>query len=298
MTKIVKPENRTTAIGTLARDPEFAYSASGTPRFSATVAGESQVAENGKVLSIPFYHRITVLGKYAEVLNAAQMKAGQAVLVEGVISDSTYTTDKGTSQVQSILADRVDALQGAVPTISDEKGGVRMVGGLNEANICGNVSQPGELHYTASGKAVLEFSVAVNESWVDSQGVRQKKATFVKCSVWNEHAEQLAGQLTKGQPVNIRGRLAGETPWVDGKGVRHVNFKLEASVVLCLQGRVNQSAVTSATNRARREQFGPQAQAAAPRRAAPAGAQRAQAQPAAPAAPRAVNAPNFAPARA
>lgn len=75
--------------------------------------------------------------------------------------------------------------------------------------VIGNLTSDPELRYTQNGLAVANFSVAstprvferATNEWKDGE------ATFVRCSVWREHAEHIAGSLRKGSRVVVVGQL-------------------------------------------------------------------------------------------
>lgn len=83
--------------------------------------------------------------------------------------------------------------------------------------IVGNLTADPELRFTPSGSAVTNFSIAstprvlnreTNE-WDDGETL------FMRGSIWNEYAENVAETLQKGQRVIAQGRLTSrsyETP--------------------------------------------------------------------------------------
>jgi len=73
--------------------------------------------------------------------------------------------------------------------------------------IAGHLGQDPITKYTASGLAVSNFSVAVDESYKDKSGETQKKTEWVNIVCWDKQAE-LAGQyLHKGSTVLVEGKL-------------------------------------------------------------------------------------------
>ena len=63
----------------------------------------------------------------------------------------------------------------------------------------GKISEPDGLKFTANGTACLSFGVCT----VDKKGT----PTWVRCTVWKDRAEELAGQLCKGTLVYVEGAL-------------------------------------------------------------------------------------------
>jgi single-strand DNA-binding protein len=66
------------------------------------------------------------------------------------------------------------------------------------------LGQDPELKYTATGKALLVLSVAVTENRPGGDGA---ETTWLRVSVWEQQAEDLAVQLGKGGEVYVEGRL-------------------------------------------------------------------------------------------
>jgi single-strand DNA-binding protein len=80
---------------------------------------------------------------------------------------------------------------------------------MNVVMLVGNLTRDPEMKYTSGGKAVTEFTVAVNE------GTGEKRVTtFIKCEAWEETAEQVAERARKGSRVAVEGRLKVDT-WND-----------------------------------------------------------------------------------
>lgn len=73
---------------------------------------------------------------------------------------------------------------------------------MNKVILVGNLTRDPETRYTQTGKAVTNFSIAVNEGWGDN-----KKTTFVPIVVWDKLAEICANNLEKGRRVLVEGRL-------------------------------------------------------------------------------------------
>lgn len=80
--------------------------------------------------------------------------------------------------------------------------------GLNTVSIGGNLCRDAELRATASGMAVLTFSVAVNESRKNQQtGEYEDYPNYVDCTMFGRRAESVSRYLTKGTYVALTGRL-------------------------------------------------------------------------------------------
>jgi single-strand DNA-binding protein len=77
---------------------------------------------------------------------------------------------------------------------------------MNTITIEGNLTRDIELRFTPGGKAVANFSVAVNRSWVDDNGERQRSVSFFDCAAWEGMAKNAAESLSKGDRVLLTAR--------------------------------------------------------------------------------------------
>ena len=78
---------------------------------------------------------------------------------------------------------------------------------VNKVILVGRLGQNPEVRHTPSGAAVANFSVATNESWVDTSGQKQDRTEWHKVVVWGKLAELCGQYLAKGRQVYLEGRL-------------------------------------------------------------------------------------------
>lgn len=79
---------------------------------------------------------------------------------------------------------------------------------INRVTISGNLTRDAELRQTASGMAVLGFSVAVNDRRKNAQTEQwEDYPNFIDCSMFGTRAEKIAPYLSKGTKVAIAGKL-------------------------------------------------------------------------------------------
>lgn len=71
---------------------------------------------------------------------------------------------------------------------------------MNSVNIIGSIGHDLELRYTGSGKAVLNFSIAVNNF--------RDETEWFRIVLWNKQAENTAEYCRKGSKVAVSGRLS------------------------------------------------------------------------------------------
>lgn len=242
--------NNVILIGTLAREPELRYTGSGVAVYEATIAGEDHIAgQDGKQRQLPWYHRISILGKPAEWQAERNLQAGDAVMVEGSLDYSSWEAPEGGKRsAVRVKALRVESLAHQPETTQDAGGGVRMSGGMNQVMVVGNLTREPDLRYTPAGDAVLGLSMAVNETWNDRQGQKQEKVHWIDATLWRDLAES-AKDLKKGDPVLITGRLVNES-WTDKEGNKRNSTKIEATRVEALaRGAAPGTATTPAAPR-------------------------------------------------
>jgi len=79
--------------------------------------------------------------------------------------------------------------------------------GVNKVIVLGHVGGDAEIKFTAGGKPVANFSVAVNESFKNSNGDQVDRAEWFRCVAWNGLAELCGQYVTRGKQVYLEGRL-------------------------------------------------------------------------------------------
>ena len=72
--------------------------------------------------------------------------------------------------------------------------------------IVGNLTRDPELRFTAGGKGVASFGVAVGRRY-QQNGEWQEKTSFFNVTAWDTLGENVAASLTKGTRVLVTGRL-------------------------------------------------------------------------------------------
>ena len=89
---------------------------------------------------------------------------------------------------------------------------------INHVTISGNLTRDAEVKRTASGMAIVSFSVAVNERRKNNQtGEYDNYANYVDCTWFGTYAEKCAGAMMKGTKVTVDGRLR-QSRWQTNDG--------------------------------------------------------------------------------
>ena len=104
--------------------------------------------------------------------------------------------------------------------------------GLPELTVAGTLTSDPELRFTPGGDAVANFTVAANDrrldrntgQWVDGD------ATFLRCSIWRDAAENVANSLNKGNRVIVTGRLK-QRSYETAEGQKRTVYELDVTEV-------------------------------------------------------------------
>ena len=81
---------------------------------------------------------------------------------------------------------------------------------MAKIQIIGNVGREPEMKMTPTGKAVCEFSVAVNRV-SNSGGARSEQTDWYRVSCWGRQAETAQQYVTKGMQIFVEGRFSPRT---------------------------------------------------------------------------------------
>ena len=76
----------------------------------------------------------------------------------------------------------------------------------NSVTVVGNLTRDPELRFTAGGKGVASFGLAVNRRY-QVNGEWQEKVSFFNVTAWDTLGENAAASLNKGARIIVTGRL-------------------------------------------------------------------------------------------
>jgi single-strand DNA-binding protein len=107
---------------------------------------------------------------------------------------------------------------------------------FNRVILLGNLTRDPELRYIASGTAVTELGLAVNDRRKNANGEWVEETTFVDVTLWARTAEVASEYLTKGSPVFIEGRLKFDT-WETPEGQKRSKLRVVGERMQLLGGR-------------------------------------------------------------
>lgn len=102
--------------------------------------------------------------------------------------------------------------------------------------IVGFLGRDPEMRYTPGGQPVTNFSVAVDDSYTNSDGERIKRTLWFRVSAWGKLAEITNQYLQKGSPVLVEGKLVADESgnprtYTKNDGTPGASFELRAGTV-------------------------------------------------------------------
>lgn len=114
----------------------------------------------------------------------------------------------------------------------------------HKISILGNLGNDPELSYFASGKAVVNMSIATNRAYTAKDGQRVKKTTWFRVSAFGTMAENCEKYLSKGALVYVEGRLRADdygNPriWERNDGSTAASFEVDAIDIRFLSSNRN-----------------------------------------------------------
>ncbi len=120
-----------------------------------------------------------------------------------------------------------------------------MARGVNKAIIVGTLGKDPDVKYTAGGSAVVNVSVATNESWRDkSTGENVEKTEWHRIVIFGKLAEIAAQYLKKGSQVYFEGKIQTRK-WQDQSGQDRYSTEIVANEMQMLGGRQDASGGTA-----------------------------------------------------
>ncbi|MEH3112179.1 single-stranded DNA-binding protein [Pedobacter terrae] len=95
-------------------------------------------------------------------------------------------------------------------------------------NIIGRLTRDAEVRTLSNEKQVVNFSVAVGDSYRNGQGERVEQTTFFDCAYWL--SANVAKLLTKGTLVELTGRVSTRA-WIGKDGEAHAGLNFNTSQI-------------------------------------------------------------------
>ncbi len=104
---------------------------------------------------------------------------------------------------------------------------------INVLALSGHLGADSELRYTNSKLAVLNFSLAVNESVSNGDGTYRDYTNWIDCVMFGKRAEALAAWLQKGSKVSLIGRI--HTSTYDSNGAKLKRWQVRVDNIELMQ---------------------------------------------------------------
>lgn len=124
---------------------------------------------------------------------------------------------------------------------------------MNKVLLVGRLTRDPELRSLPSGKPVATFSVATNEY----RGGGGERTEYHACVAWDRLAEICGQFLSKGQLVDVEGRLQTRN-WDDDAGKRHWKTEVVVNQLEMLSGRAKKDYAREAQAVAEAPELGPE----------------------------------------
>ena len=101
----------------------------------------------------------------------------------------------------------------------------------NKVTLVGRLVRDPELRYTPSGKAVANFTIAVDRGFKDKE-TGESNTDFIKITTWDKQAENVGNMLKKGRLVLVDGSIRTGSYEKDGQKIYTTD--IQASRVIFL----------------------------------------------------------------
>lgn len=110
-------------------------------------------------------------------------------------------------------------------------------------NITGRLTADAQVRNVSNSKTVVNFSVAINDSYKNKAGDRIEQTTYFDCAYWL--SPNVAKILKKGAVVELTGRVSARA-WKDSEGETHAGLNFNTSQIK-LHGGCQKSQTVQAT---------------------------------------------------
>lgn len=113
-----------------------------------------------------------------------------------------------------------------------------MNGLKNSVKIIGFVGSDPEVKTTENGQKLARFSIATNETYLNSKGERVKETTWHSLIAWGKVADIVEKFLSKGAEIAIEGKLLNHS-YVDKDGVKKYVTNIQVNELLLLEKKTH-----------------------------------------------------------
>lgn len=239
--------NKIQIIGHLTEKPEVRQTPQGTSVVDLNVKCIEKVQkEDGSEIVLASYHTVTLWQRMAEIAGDYCIAGSQVYLSGRIKTDSWEHEGQKRYKTKMIAEDLIllDSRKEMAPLPETSA----VAGGLNLAEVIGNITKDPELRQTTNGQNVTNFNVATNRKWQDrATGESKEETEFHSVVAWGELAKTIAEIIKVGQKVYVQGRMQTRS-WETPDGEKRYATEIIADKVLSLGGKSAEfSGDTSAT---------------------------------------------------
>ena len=106
----------------------------------------------------------------------------------------------------------------------------------NKVQLIGNLGAAPEVRTTETGKKLVRFSIATNETYRSSEGEKKTETQWHNIIAWGNLAEIAEKYLSKGSEVALEGKLMNRN-YTDREGNKKYFTEIQANELLMLGGK-------------------------------------------------------------
>ena len=106
----------------------------------------------------------------------------------------------------------------------------------NRVQLIGNLGNAPEVKTTESGKKLVKFSVATDETYQNTNGEKVKETQWHNLVAWGKMADVAEKYLSKGSEVAVDGKLVNRN-YTDKEGVKKYVTEVQVNELLLLGGK-------------------------------------------------------------
>ena len=108
----------------------------------------------------------------------------------------------------------------------------------NKVQLIGNLGNAPEVRNTESGKKLVRFSIATNETYRNAKGEKVTETQWHNLVAWGKVADIAEKYLTKGSEVAIEGKLMNNN-YTDKDGNKKYNTEIQVHELLLLGSKAS-----------------------------------------------------------
>jgi single-strand DNA-binding protein len=233
-TNLMYALNRSQIIGHLTEAPQIRQTPSGQSVGDLNIMTKTTFTNSaGQAQTSTSYHSVVVWRGLADIAGKYLKKGSQLFIGGRIQTDEWEDQTSGQKRYKTrIVADDLIMLDSRTPQPPVSADSL-VAGGLNQAEIIGNITKDPELRQTPNGDQVISFGVATNYNWKDRMGASQERTTFHNVVAWGLLAQSINDSLKKGRKVYIAGRLQTRS-WETPEGTKRYTTEIIADRVLAL----------------------------------------------------------------